>query len=914
MARERIGEGFVEARLDTSRLRRDTSQMEQSLQQSMRRTGERMQRTGRTLSRRVTAPIAAMGAAVLRTAANFEQSMNRVGALTGATGDDFDRLSERAQELGRTTQFSASQAADAMGFLAMAGLETNEIYDAMPGVLDLAAAGQIELAQAADIASNVLTGMNMEVDELDHLVDVLAATTTSANVNMQQMGDSMAMVAPVAAAAGAEVEEIAAAIGLMGDAGIQGSTAGAALRMAISQLINPTGAAADVVERLGINALDAEGNLRPLDEIVGQLEDSGASAGDMMELFGQRAGPGMAALVSAGSDALSDFTGELQESAGTAEEIAERQMEGLSGALARFRSAAEGAGIAIAESGLLERASEFAELLATWFQRLAEVNPELLNAAVVVAGFAAATGPAVWAIGGMVSGFARLLPLINPYTIALAGAAAIAGHFIAQKAAARARVDELRESLDEATGAITENTEAIAMNRLQEEGAIEAARLLGISMQTLRDAALGTPSALDEVDRAIQAAFDERNQAGAGNVTQELALQAEAAARLQRVIGRELSPEIRQAMDEQREMAVATAEAEGQFLDLAHAIDSGLDPAMGRMALRHQEGKESTDDSTLSLAELEEQTGLTADEMREAGVDVDALAGDFDDLEGDVRGATSALSDHAEELRAQADPLFALHRAIGEVERAEREFIEVLEDSESTQRDVEEAALDLMGAQLELMGAAGDAAGEFDGTLDPAMRNSLELMGMTDDQLEIVEQAFADAASEGDQYAKDYEAQVRLENHRETMSRFREIERASMDAARNRTARITVEADVSRFNRAVASIGHGIMEPLASGGVAHAGDLHLVGEEGPEMFVPGMTGTVIDAERTARLMLEGPDLSGLSTVPTVDVAGGDGGGQPAFNFTAQIHTSDVKSGLREARHQARIASVEAAFG
>ncbi len=400
---ERIGEGYVEARLDTSRLDRDAEQMERTLGQRFQQVGQRMQRTGRTLTRRVTAPIAAMGAAIVTTAANFESSMNRVGALTGATGTEFDRLGERAQELGRTTQFSASQAADGMGFLAQAGFETNEIYDAMPGVLNLAAAGQLELAESADIASNVLQGMNMPVSELDRLMDVMAATATSSNTDIRQLGDALSFVAPIAAGAGVELEEVSAAIGLMGDAGIQSTRAGTSLRMAISQMINPTAAAADALDRLGVNTQDAEGNMLPLHDIMRQLEDSGASTADMMTIFGQRAGPAMQALLAQGSGALQEFTGELEESGGTAERIAERQMEGLNGALARMRSAMEGAAIAIGQSGLLDMFANLAERVAGLFQRLAEANPALLRLGLIIAGAAAAMGPLLWIAGSMVT-------------------------------------------------------------------------------------------------------------------------------------------------------------------------------------------------------------------------------------------------------------------------------------------------------------------------------------------------------------------------------------------------------------------------------------------------------------------------------------------------------------------------------
>jgi TP901 family phage tail tape measure protein len=167
-------------------------------------------------------------------------------------------------------------------------------------VLQLAAAGNMDLATTADIASNVLSGYGMEVGELGRVNDVLAVTFSNTNTNIAQAGEAMKYVAPVAAAAGMEFEEAAAAVGLLGNAGIQGSMAGTTLRGVITALINPTGEAADILERLGIQALDSSGNMIPLADIIDQLGAAGVTTGELMTVFGQRAGPGLAALLEQG--------------------------------------------------------------------------------------------------------------------------------------------------------------------------------------------------------------------------------------------------------------------------------------------------------------------------------------------------------------------------------------------------------------------------------------------------------------------------------------------------------------------------------------------------------------------------------------------------------------------------------------
>lgn len=239
-------------------------------------TAGRMTSAGKTMTANVTAPLVGLGTMAVMAGANFQTSMLKVQAVSGATGAEFDQLSALAKEMGSTTQFSASESADALGFLAMAGFDTNEMMSALPGVLNLAAAGSLDLASAADIASNVLSGYGLEVDQLGRVNDVMAKTASSANVDIAMMGETMKYAAPVAAAAGVEFEETAAMAGLMGNAGIQASQAGTALRGGLSRLLNPTKAVSSTLSALGVNVTDSNGALLPMVDIMGQLEGAGA--------------------------------------------------------------------------------------------------------------------------------------------------------------------------------------------------------------------------------------------------------------------------------------------------------------------------------------------------------------------------------------------------------------------------------------------------------------------------------------------------------------------------------------------------------------------------------------------------------------------------------------------------------------
>lgn len=276
---------------------------------------------------------------LVTTIAEFENRMLRVGAITGVVGKQFEQLEAIAIGLGESTVFTATEAAGAMEFLARAGFQTNEIIGATPKVLELAAAGMIDLSTSADIVTNIMAGLGLEIDELGRANDVLVKTFTSSNVNLQQLGEAFKLVGPIGRAAGVEFETLATAIGLLGNAGLQGSIAGTSLRRAFAKLLKPTDEAAKIIKNLGVQITTSEGRLRPFSEILRGLEPIANNATQVIEVFGVRAGPGMAALLSQGADAFEELERQLRESAGTAAAIAERQISGLAGQIKLMKSA-----------------------------------------------------------------------------------------------------------------------------------------------------------------------------------------------------------------------------------------------------------------------------------------------------------------------------------------------------------------------------------------------------------------------------------------------------------------------------------------------------------------------------------------------------------------------------------------------
>ena len=389
----------------------------------IKKMGRGIKDAGKRLTMGLTLPLAAFGALTLSTAANFETSMNTVQNLTQATTQEFRALQDQARELGATTAFSATQAGQAMGFLGMAGFDTMQIMGAMPATLNLASAANMELAETADIMSNIMTGYGKDASEAIAITDIMTTTFQSANTNLQQLGDAMKFVAPVAQSLGVDIKDTSAAIGLLSNAGIQGAMAGTNLRGVLAALAKPTSEAASTLEQLKIPKsaiFKSNGELQEFTKVLKAFEKSGASTADMMAIFGRRIGPGMMAMVSQGSGAFDKLRTKLDGAGGSAKRAADVQLKGLGCQLKILKSAFEELQLAIADSGLLAFATKFVKKISNLIRDLSKVNPKILKMGLIFAGVAASLGPLLVIVGTGIMWFAGL-----------AGAIASAGGVIA---------------------------------------------------------------------------------------------------------------------------------------------------------------------------------------------------------------------------------------------------------------------------------------------------------------------------------------------------------------------------------------------------------------------------------------------------------------------------------------------------
>ena len=240
----------------------------------IRSVGDRLAGIGQTLTTYVTGPIVAGFGAAIKTTGDFDAAMSKVQATSGASAAEVEQLRNKAKEMGETTKFSASESAEALNYMAMAGWKTEQMLDGIEGIMNLAAASGEELGTTSDIVTDALTAFGMSAEESGRFADILASAASNANTNVAMMGESFKYVAPVAGAMGYSAEDVAIALGLMANSGIKADMAGTSLRNMMLRMAKPTKESAAAMERLGIELYDGEGEMFTFREIMEQLRSS----------------------------------------------------------------------------------------------------------------------------------------------------------------------------------------------------------------------------------------------------------------------------------------------------------------------------------------------------------------------------------------------------------------------------------------------------------------------------------------------------------------------------------------------------------------------------------------------------------------------------------------------------------------
>ena len=345
-----------------ARLSLDSSEYEEGLDRAEglgSRFGSGIRTAGRmagvALAGATTAVVGFAGSSV-RAGADFDSAMSQVAATMGTTVDQITNLRDFAQEMGATTAFSATQAADALNYMALAGYDADTSMSMLPNVLNLAAAGSIDLARASDMITDAQSALGLELPETTAMVDQMARAASMSNTSVEQLGDAILTLGATGANAAGGTNELATILGVLADNGIKGAEGGTHLRNMILSLTNPTNQAADAIRELGINVYDQEGDMRSMVDIIYDLQQSleGMTAQEQDSFIGtifNRADmASVNALLNTSIERYDELSTALDDAAGSAEGMAETQLDNLAGDVTLFRSALEGAQIAISDS------------------------------------------------------------------------------------------------------------------------------------------------------------------------------------------------------------------------------------------------------------------------------------------------------------------------------------------------------------------------------------------------------------------------------------------------------------------------------------------------------------------------------------------------------------------------------------
>ncbi|WP_315074518.1 phage tail tape measure protein [uncultured Clostridium sp.] len=317
----------------------------------------------------------------IKTYSEYEKGLSNVKAVTGATSEQMQQLDGAAKKFGSTTQWAARSVTSAEELLGQAGFSVNETISALPGLLNLASAGDLDLATATDIASGTIKAFSLNASDASHVADVLALSASATNSDVTDLGESMKYVAPVSQSLGISLEDTAAAVGLLSNANIKGSQSGTVLRQTMARLASPTDAAAKYMQMYGINAFDAQGNMKPLSGVIDNLNSSLGKltsqqrANIISTIFGTESMSGVLALMNQGGKSVGDLSQQLKDANDAAQQMADTKLDNLQGQWIKLKAAVEHMQITLGE-----KLAPYAKEFVTWLTgKMPELTDDVVN-------------------------------------------------------------------------------------------------------------------------------------------------------------------------------------------------------------------------------------------------------------------------------------------------------------------------------------------------------------------------------------------------------------------------------------------------------------------------------------------------------------------------------------------------------
>ena len=701
----------------------------------MQQVGEKMQTVGRnistagsTLTKTFTVPLVAAATAAVKTTADFDSSMSKLAAVSGATGNELITIRDKAREMGASTKFSAKEAADAFNYMAMAGWKSADMMSGIEGVLNLAAASGEDLATTSDIVTDSLTAFGESADQAGRLSDIMAAASSNANTNVSMMGETFKKVAPVAGALGYTMEDTALMAGLMANAGIKAEAAGTAMRRGFTNLVKPTKQVADAMERYDISATNSDGTMKDLRSVVDQLRTNFAGLTDAEKtsaaatIFGTQAYYAWLAVINGSEEDYEKLANAIDNSAGVAKSMAETMQDNLAGQLTILKSQLQELAISFGDILVphIRTAVEWLQKQVDAFNSLDERTKEqivkyglmaaALGPVILVAGklvtalgsIVKVSGKAVEAFGNMAKSFGNISPestklasTLGQVAVRMGPVAAGAGTLLAASFALGAGVnalakeymnsDEALAGYDKTLGDAANNTE-ITRRKFEEAG------------QAVQSAVDGYDQAMNELKAQSQVANSLADELTALNSKQSLT--ADESIRMQSVM-RQLNsiyPELGLSIDEQTgKLNKSNSEIKTYIQSMQEMTKVQIQQEA--YAKIHQEVLDATIarmDAELELQALEESVSDAVKDHANS----DALLGTAQaDVAKEIEATKATMEEYDKQIERGNKKIAELEKATGGLVAAE--------DSAT------DATKDLTAAQTELGDVTGATADEI---------------------------------------------------------------------------------------------------------------------------------------------------------------------------------------------------------
>lgn len=937
---------LAEAQNELHRLQNELANVPNKLQimgTRMQEVGSKIQNVGKsitsvgsTLTKSITVPLTALGTAAVKVTADFDKSMSKVAALSGATGKDFDTLRNKAREMGATTQYSAKESADALSYMALAGWNTQQMTDGLDGVLNLAAASQMDLATASDLVTDYLSAFGLEAKDSAKMADELAYAQANSNTTTQQLGDAFGNSAAQMHTAGQTMETTTAILEAFANQGLKGSEAGTALSAMVRDITQKMKNGKIYIGQTAVTVQDANGNFRDMTDILADVEAATDGMGTaeksaaLMTTFTARSVKGVSMALTEGTGNIKTYRDELNSASGAAKEMAETMQDNLSGELTKLKSEVQELGISFGDILVphIRKAVEWVQEQVDKFNSLDDSTKEMI---VKIGLFAAAVGPALTVVGKLTTGVGSLLSgvgkgveAIGKFSKAHTALAAAAGPVgLALTAAAAAAIalkkgyDYIKESARKANPEMYDTVDALK----------DVTKEMKDSGSDIKSAMADAESSIGQVLKTAEtgnAAIDTIERFGTTG---------------------------RKTADEMAVMKGAVAELNGLYPNLNLQIDEST----GKLNMSTQEVREYIQATSEMMkveayhkavaAVTEEVTQAYADQMR-AAYDLDKaqaqLAAAQEAQTGVIeanKNAYAGMSDAERELMElgtqntgvynnQGVAIKDLEKAVTEAQTAYdatnvtiqdgTEYLEYLKNEMGLTDEQINAVTESTTAESEALGEAGVAVDEF-GNEIVETETYLDEFGNSVDAAtgEIVE--YADQATEA--YTKAYEAakttiegQIGLfdEMSIEAGHSVDEIQNA-MTSQANSYNQMAADMEIA-WNYAVQTgdtSTQNLIKQISDLGVQGAGDMHNLAQaiqnEDYDIVnsMSNMTTQVSDAkDRYARILAQaqsGTVTTSNGIISTYDYAGQ----QIVANVqqTGSNMSSEWSGDLRDMRYQ-----------